>query len=160
MRGRKCRRFSSVTFLAGSFAIAFGLGLHLSFAAGPSEQGQEPDELALARKIFTENKCQGCHVLTSEGHFGYTEKGVEIKAKSEGCIGLLTSVTKAAQIPQANWTETQQRHYQDFQSFGCTTCHDVQPGHVGMTKFGAKMSAWHMSCPAVERILNTPPPGK
>jgi hypothetical protein len=30
-------------------------------------------------------------------------------------------------------------------------------GHIGMTKFGSRMFAWHMSCPEVERILNTRP---
>lgn len=108
----------------------------------------------LAQYIFQHNGCNDCHTLGEQGKFGYTARGQQIHQKAEGCIDLLTAMNVIALTPQSQWTAEDRAKAGHFQEYGCTSCHQITPGKMGLTAMGAKLAVLHMSCPAVEHLLN------
>jgi cytochrome c551/c552 len=114
--------------------------------------GKSPQEVA--DYVFTSYDCNSCHTLGSDGKFGYTARGEQIRGNSEGCVAMLTSMSVIAQVDETNRTQEQKVKAAHFNEYGCTMCHQVTPGHLGMTETGGKLASLHMSCSEVERILN------
>ncbi|GEM_PF-4334630 len=140
-----------IAAVLGAILIA---GSSLSIAnAAEGDAGSNPHRLAA--KIFKEHNCGSCHTLGSKGQFGYTAHGLEIKKQSLGCVDLLTAMTKLISVPEERWTSEQQAQVHDFHEFGCTQCHAMTSHGMEMTELGAKLRAAHMSCPEVEKTLNT-----
>jgi hypothetical protein len=130
------------------------VGLSLSIAnAAEGDTASNPHRLAA--KIFKEHNCGSCHTLGSKGQFGYTSHGLEIKKHSLGCVDLLSAMTKLTSVPEERWTSEQQAQVHDFHDFGCTQCHAMTSHGMEMTELGTKLRTAHMSCPEVEKILNT-----
>jgi len=172
--GKSCRRaFGIVASLACYFAlVAFSQTVRArSTSAGPAMSAQpqnpassaskshgsvdlsakSPDELAAY--VFENHGCGSCHTMGQGGKLGFTDRGKEVGKNFEGCISLLTSMNVIAQTKTANRTPEEKHKAARFQQFGCTTCHQIVPGKLGLTEYGKKLKSMHMACTDVERIL-------
>lgn len=109
----------------------------------------------IAKFVFDNYGCQNCHTIGKGGKFSYTSLGEQLKTKSEGCIALLTSIHKIVTLPEADRTADQKERLAHFNDYGCTACHKVSFGTVGLTEVGAKLRTLHMACTDVERVLNS-----
>jgi len=108
----------------------------------------------VATYIFDNYGCKQCHTVASNGKFGYTEMGEQLKKKSEGCIGLLTTVSRIVTLPEADRTAEHKEKLAHFNDYGCTACHRISFGSVELTEVGAKLKTMHLACTDVQRVLN------
>jgi len=113
--------------------------------------GKSPEELAAY--IFEHHHCNNCHTIGAGGKLGFNERGKEVGKGFEGCISLLTSMNVIAQLKPANRTDDEKHKVARFEQFGCTTCHQIVPGKLGLTSYGQKLKSMHMACTDVERII-------
>ncbi len=113
--------------------------------------GKSPDELAAY--IFEHHHCDNCHTIGAGGKLGFNERGQEVGKGFEGCISLLTSMNVIAQVKPTNRTDDEKHKVARFEQFGCTTCHQIVPGKLGLTSYGQKLKSMHMACTDVERII-------
>jgi len=109
----------------------------------------------LAKFVFENHGCNSCHTMGSNGKLGYTERGVQTSKGFIGCVALLTSMNVIAQVEPANRTTDEKQKAVKFQEFGCTTCHQIMPGKMGLTAYGTRIKSFHMACTDVERILSS-----
>jgi cytochrome c551/c552 len=107
----------------------------------------------LAKWVFDHHGCTSCHTLSANGKFGFTERGKQVGKGFEGCISLLTAMSAIAQVKPKDRTAKMKNEAAHFQRFGCTTCHQIMPGKIGLTSYGTKLKSLHMACTDVERIL-------
>jgi cytochrome c551/c552 len=107
----------------------------------------------LAHYVFEHHGCNGCHTLGANGKLGFTERGKTVGKGFEGCISLLTSMNVIAQVKETDRSAEEKHKAARFQEFGCTTCHQITPGKLGLTAYGTKLKSFHMACTDVERIL-------
>ena len=152
---RTLRGIAVTPCLVAILSLTLMLGLALSAAYAAGETGGNSDPHRLAAKVFKEHNCGNCHTLGTKGQFGYTAHGLEIKKQSLGCVDLLTQVTQLSSVPEERWTSDQQAKVHDFHEFGCTQCHQMTSHGMEMTKLGTELRTAHLSCPEVEKILNT-----
>src|SRR5215471_7157394 len=115
-------------------------------AAGKSQR-------ELAQYVFDTHGCQSCHVAGQDGKLGFTEKGLQLSKSFEGCISMLTAMNLIAQVSDDQRTPDQRKKAARFQEFGCTFCHKITPGKMGLTEVGAKLSHMHLGCVQVEQQL-------
>ena len=108
----------------------------------------------LAHYVFEHHGCNGCHTLGANGKLGFTERGKQVGKGFEGCIALLTSMNVIAQVKSVDRTAEEKQKAARFQEFGCTTCHQITPGKLGLTAYGTKLKSLHMACTDVEKILS------
>jgi hypothetical protein len=118
---------------------------------GTDLSSKSPDELAAY--VFEHHHCDNCHTLGQGGKLGFTDRGKEVGKNFEGCISLLTSMNVIAQTKPVNRTAEEKQKAARFQQFGCTTCHQIVPGKLGLTEYGTKLKSLHMACTDVEKIL-------
>ncbi len=114
--------------------------------------GKNPDELAAY--IFEHHGCNNCHTLGKGGKLGFTDRGKEVGKNFEGCITLLTSMNVIAQVKEENRTPEEKHKAARFEQFGCTTCHQITPGKLGLTEYGSKLASLHLACTDVQKILS------
>lgn len=114
--------------------------------------GKSPDELAAY--IFEHHGCNNCHTLGKGGKLGFTEQGKEVGKNFEGCVSLLTSMNVIAQVKEENRTPGEKQKAAKFHQFGCTTCHQITPGKLGLTEYGTKLASLHLACTDVQKILS------
>src|SRR5437016_14123864 len=107
----------------------------------------------LAHYIFQNHGCKDCHTLGSGGKLGFTERGKQVGKGFEGCISLLTSMNVIAQVQSVDRTAEEKQKAARFKEFGCTTCHQITPGKLGLTSYGTKLKSLHLACTDVEKIL-------
>jgi cytochrome c2 len=115
-------------------------------AAGKSQR-------ELAQYLFDTHGCQSCHTIGQEGKLGFTEKGEERAQGFEGCISTLKAMSIIAKVPEDHRSAAQRRRAQRFEEFGCTTCHKLTSGKMGLTEVGAKLAHLHLGCVDVEKLL-------
>jgi cytochrome c551/c552 len=108
----------------------------------------------LAKYIFEHHGCGSCHTIGANGKLGYTERGKQVGKGFLGCVNLLTSMNLIAQVEPANRTPEEKDKAVKFREFGCTTCHQIVPGKLGLTRYGTRLKSFHMACTDVERILS------
>jgi cytochrome c551/c552 len=108
----------------------------------------------VAGYIFDNYGCKNCHTIASGGKFGYTAQGEQLKKKSEGCIALLTTVSRVVTLPEADRTADQREKLVHFKAYGCTACHRISFGNVELTEVGAKLKTIHLACTDVQKVLN------
>lgn len=109
----------------------------------------------LAHYVFEHHGCNNCHTLGANGKLGFTERGAQVGKGFEGCISLLTSMNVIAQVKPSDRSTDEKQRAARFQEFGCTTCHQIVPGKLGLTNYGTKLKSLHMACTDVERILSS-----
>lgn len=107
----------------------------------------------LAKYVFENHGCKTCHTMGADGKLGFTERGKQVGKGFEGCISLLTSMNVIAQVKESDRSAEEKHRAARFQEFGCTTCHQITPGKLGLTAYGTKLKSFHMACTDVERIL-------
>jgi len=107
----------------------------------------------LAKYIFENHGCKNCHTMGANGKLGFTERGKQVGKGFEGCISLLTSMNVIAQVKESDRSAAEKQKAARFHEFGCTTCHKITPGKLGLTAYGAKLKSFHMACTDVEKIL-------
>jgi cytochrome c551/c552 len=115
-------------------------------AAGKSQR-------EMAQYVFDHHGCIGCHTAGEGGKLGFTAKGKELTNGFEGCIRALTAMNLIAQVPAAERSADQKRTAQRFEEFGCTTCHQIVPGKMGLTELGTKLTHMHLGCVDIEKAL-------
>ena len=169
-----CRRVSGILACLGcAFALvtlSLATDAHSEFSAQASQShAQDPSSPSpkphgevdlsskgpgeLATYVFEHHHCDTCHTLGRGGKLGFNDRGKEVGKNFEGCISLLTSMNVIAQVKPADRTTEEKAKAARFQQFGCTTCHQITPGKLGLTEYGTKLKSLHMACTDVERIL-------
>lgn len=135
------------------FSVLLGFIACSSRGASNSDvvAGNTPEEMA--HHVFAKYKCDSCHTLGSEGKFGFTSRGAELKKDSEGCVTLLTSMSVIVHVSEEQRTPQQKLRAQHFNEYGCTVCHQVQPGQMSLTQTGEKLASLHLSCSEVQKLL-------
>jgi len=135
-------------------------GILLSSAVGQSSTATLDQMIAagksqreLAQHLFESQGCRKCHTIGQEGKLGFTKEGRERAQGFEGCISTLKAMTIIAKVPEDKRSPTQLRRVQRFQEFGCSTCHKVSPGKMGLTETGAKLAGLHLGCVEVEKLV-------
>ena len=135
-------------------------GILLSSAVGQSSTATLDQMIAagksqreLAQHLFDSQGCRKCHTIGQEGKLGFTKEGRERAQGFEGCISTLKAMTIIAKVPEDKRSPTQLRRVQRFQEFGCSTCHKVSPGKMGLTETGAKLAGLHLGCVEVEKLV-------
>jgi len=58
-----------------------------------------------------------------------------------------------AQVAPEQRTQSQRQKAARFEEFGCTTCHQIVPGKMGLTELGAKLAHLHLGCVDVEKQM-------
>jgi cytochrome c551/c552 len=107
----------------------------------------------MAQYVFENYGCNRCHTVGQDGKLGFTEKGKQLTTGFEGCIRTLTAMNQIGRIPLNQRTTAQHKTAQRFDEFGCTLCHQVVPGKLGLTELGAKLTKMHLGCVDVEKTL-------
>ena len=138
------------------------IGIALSIAAAAQEANTLDKMIAsgknqqdLAKYVFDTHGCASCHTLGQNGKLGFTDRGKERGKGFEGCISMLTAMNLIAQVPDSNRTPSQRQKAARFQEFGCTACHKITPGKMGLTELGTKLSHLHLGCVDVERLTSS-----
>jgi len=108
----------------------------------------------VATYIFDNYGCKQCHTVASGGKFGYTALGEQLKKKSEGCIALLTTVSRIVTLRENDRTAEHKEKLTHFNEYGCTACHRISFGSVELTEVGAKLKTMHLACTDVQGVLN------
>lgn len=115
-------------------------------AAGKSQR-------EMAQYVFDNHGCTGCHTEGEGGKLGFTAKGKQLATGFEGCIRSLTAMNLIAQVASNQRSADQKKTAERFNEFGCTLCHQIVPGKMGLTEIGAKLSHMHLGCVDVEKAL-------
>jgi hypothetical protein len=115
--------------------------------------GKSPQELA--RYVFDTHGCKSCHTIGHDAKLGYTEKGKERAKGFEGCINMLTAMTVIVQVPDEKRSTQQRERAQRFEEFGCTACHKLTPGKLGLTEVGARLQHLHLGCVDIEKLTSS-----
>jgi hypothetical protein len=100
----------------------------------------------IAQYVFDTHGCNSCHVAGRDGKLGFTVRGREISNGFEGCVTMLSAMNLIAQVADGNRTPDQRKKAARFEEFGCTYCHRITPGKMGLTEVGAKLSHLHLGC--------------
>jgi hypothetical protein len=153
-----------VTAPAQHRSVAEGTATNQSSPASSTEldkmiaTGRSPRELALF--LFDTHGCKNCHTIGQDGKLGFTKKGEERAQGFEGCISTLKAMTIIAKVPEDQRSATQRRRAERFNEFGCSTCHKLTPGKLGLTEVGAKLAHLHLGCVEVEKLVASGPASK
>ncbi len=105
----------------------------------------------LAQYVFDNHGCKTCHTVGDNGKLGFTDKGKQLTNGFEGCIRMLTAMNVIAQVDPRQRSADQKIKAQRFEEFGCTLCHQIIPGKMGLTELGMKLSHLHLGCVDVEK---------
>ena len=105
----------------------------------------------LAQYVFDNHGCKSCHTVGENGKLGFTDKGKQLTNGFEGCIRMLTAMNVIAQVARNQRSADQKTRAQLFEEFGCTLCHQIVPGKMGLTSLGSKLSYLHLGCVDVEK---------
>ncbi|HYL34305.1 MAG TPA: hypothetical protein VEV17_00175 [Bryobacteraceae bacterium] len=132
--------------IASAWAEPSTAELDRMVAAGKSQH-------EIAQYLFDTHGCKNCHTLGHDSKLGFTKKGEERAQGFEGCISTLKAMSIIAKVPENQRSATQRSRAQRFEEFGCSTCHQLMPGKLGLTEVGAKLAHLHLGCVDVEKLL-------
>jgi cytochrome c2 len=165
--GRSVPRWNRLWVVLSHAALFAGIVFSLSQSAAaqtrpaPQQTGATLDRMIAARKsqqelaqyVFDTHGCKSCHTIGQDGKLGFTAKGKERAQGFEGCIRMLTAMTVIVQVPADKRSPQQRQKAERFQEFGCTACHQLTPGKLGLTEVGAKLAHLHLGCVDVEKFV-------
>ena|SRR6516164_3803120 len=163
-RGRRMPSMIRVCIWGVAAAFAFGVLIPENRAqpkVNPQATIAVLDKMAAAGKsqkemaqyVFENHGCTGCHTAGENGKLGFTEKGQQLATGFEGCIRSLTAMNLIAQVPANQRSADQKKTAQRFNEFGCTLCHQIIPGKLGLTELGNKLTHLHLGCVDIEKTL-------
>jgi cytochrome c2 len=151
----------STVWIKVSAAILFFMGTCLPAQQKQSAQATSValDKMIAAKKsqrelsqyVFDNHGCNNCHTVGENGKLGFTARGKQLTNGFEGCIRTLTAMNVIAQVPANQRSAEQKTTAQRFGEFGCTLCHQIVPGKMGLTGLGVKLSYMHLGCVDVEK---------
>ena len=155
------RRSMIWTLVFAAILLFAGTGLLAQKKQSPQATSAALDKMIAAKKsqrelaqyVFDNHGCSGCHTVGENGKLGFTAKGKQLTNGFEGCIRTLTAMNVIAQVPANQRSADQKIRAQRFDEFGCTLCHQIVPGKMGLTGLGAKLSYLHLGCVDVEKQL-------
>ena len=107
----------------------------------------------LAQYVFDTHGCKTCHTVGEGGRLGFTAKGKQLTNGFEGCIRMLTAMNVIAQVPSNQRSSEEKTKAQRFEEYGCTLCHKIVPGRMGLTDLGKKLTQLHLGCVDIEKTL-------
>lgn len=145
-------------------ALALALGAYLlaqSKQPSPASTSATLDKMIAAKKsqkqlaqyVFDTHGCNRCHTVGENGKLGFTERGKTLTNGFEGCIRMLTAMNVIAQVAPNQRSADEKIKAQRFEEFGCTLCHKIVPGKVGITDLGMKLTQLHLGCVDIEKTL-------
>lgn len=111
----------------------------------------------LAQYVFDTHGCKSCHTVGQNGKLGFTSRGQQVGQGFEGCIRLLTAMNVIAQVPDNRRSADQHQKAARFEEFGCTFCHKITPGKLGLTDVGTKLTHLHLGCVDVQKLVASRP---
>ena len=134
----------------------------VTLSAAPDQQldrmvSEGKSQRELAQYVFNTHGCKSCHSMGQSGKLGFTERGKERAKGFEGCISMLTAMNLIAQVDEKQRSPQQRQKSARFEEFGCTTCHKIIPGKMGLTDIGAKLTHLHLGCVDVEKLVAAKP---
>jgi hypothetical protein len=94
--------------------------------------------------------------MGSNGSLGFTDKGKQLGQDFEGCSRMLAAMNLIAQVSEPERSPQQRQIAARFDEFGCTFCHRITPGKVGLTEVGAKLGNLHLKCVAIDSCCRRP----
>jgi cytochrome c551/c552 len=106
-----------------------------------------------AQYVFETHGCKNCHTAGQDGKLGMTEHGKELAHGFEGCIPMLTAMNVIAQVDPGQRSAEQKDKAARFQEFGCTFCHQITPGKMGLSVVGTKLKHMKLGCVEVESLV-------
>ena len=106
-----------------------------------------------AQYVFDTHGCKNCHTAGEGGKLGMTEQGKELAHGFEGCIPMLTAMNVIAQVDPSQRSAGQKQKAARFQEFGCTFCHQITPGKMGLSVVGTKLKHMKLGCVEVESLV-------
>jgi len=157
--------------MGSRFAISLAAALSIGLVFVPANHAQQKgnakttiaalDKMAasgksqkeMAQYVFENHGCTGCHTAGDNGKLGFTEKGKQLAGGFEGCIRSLTAMNLIAQVDVSQRSRDQKKTAQRFQEFGCTFCHQIVPGKMGLTELGSKLTHMHLGCLDIEKTI-------
>ena len=148
-------------------AIAFGLSHTAAAQTQPSPQqtaatldrmiAAHKSQQELAQYVFDTHGCKSCHAVGQNGKLGFTSKGQQVGQDFEGCISMLKAMTLIAEVPDNRRSSQQRQKAARFEEFGCTFCHKITPGKLGLTDVGSKLTHLHLGCVDVQKLVASRP---
>jgi len=146
--------FASILLFAGTCLLAQKRQSPQATSAALDKMiAAKKNQRELAQYVFDNHGCSGCHTIGENGKLGFTPRGKQLTNGFEGCIRTLTAMNVIAQVPASQRSADQKVRAQRFDEFGCTLCHQIVPGKMGLTGLGAKLSYLHLGCVDVEKQL-------
>jgi len=115
---------------------------------------------ALAQYVFDTHGCRSCHTVGKDGKLGFTEKGKQVAAGFEGCVSMLTAMTRIAQVREGERSPQQRLTATRFEEFGCTLCHKMASSKMGLTEVGSRLTHLHLGCVEIENLVAGKPSTK
>ncbi len=143
----------SIVLLAAAGLLAQQKSPEATSAALDKMIAANKSQKELAQYVFDNHGCKTCHTVGENGKLGFTERGKQRIAGFEGCIRMLTAMNVIAQVAPNQRSADQKSRAQRFDEFGCTLCHQIVPGKMGLTALGMKLSHLHLGCVDVEKQL-------
>lgn len=70
---------------------------------------------------------------------------------------MLTAMTVIVQVPEHKRSPQQHEKARRFEEFGCTACHKLTPGKLGLSEVGTKLAHLHLGCAEVEKLVASGP---
>ena len=145
--------FAAAALLSGSLAAQQKQDPKTTIGALDKMSAAGKSQKELAQYVFENHGCKGCHTAGENGKLGFTARGKQLSSGFEGCIRSLTAMNVIAQVPAVQRSASQKQTAQRFDEFGCTLCHQIVPGKMGLTELGAKLTHMHLGCVDVEKTL-------
>jgi hypothetical protein len=138
-------RAGTALILAGLAVVCIVVSLELlSRSRTPSEaEIARMNSGQLTRYVFDHKGCDSCHTLSANWQLGLTDRGQQLSAGFEGCVGLLTAMNVVGELHPADRTPDETTVADRFQEFGCTTCHQITPGKMALTDYGSRLKSLH-----------------
>ena len=150
---RRLGAYGAIMLLSGSIFAQQKQSPQATSAALDKMAAAGKGQRELAQYVFDHHGCNGCHTAGRDGKLGFTQRGKRLGAGFEGCIRSLTAMNLIAQVPASQRSADQKIKAQRFEEFGCTLCHQIVPGKMGLTILGKKLSGMHLGCVDVEKTL-------
>jgi len=63
------------------------------------------------------------------------------------------SARRNQRVLRAKRSATQRRRARRFDEFGCSACHKLTPGKMGLIETGAKLAGLYLGCVEVEKLV-------
>ena len=113
-------------------------------------------QIELTQYVFNTNHCNDCHTVSSNGTLGFTDKGKQLGQDFEGCSRMLAAMNLVAQVSEDQRSAQETRIAARFEEFGCTFCHRITPGKLGLTEVGSKLGNLHLKCVSIDSCCRRP----